>query len=190
MIPTPEYEKEFEEAMQDLESRDYFEVPPELHDRDFFSVKRVGAPKDCNKMESIQLLEELAWTDDELDMMLEHARVVQEALKWGENFEKLAQKGTRMELLECDKIEQACRDLNDMICQDEQVNHPAHYQSKSGLECIDVIEAFELNYHLANVLKYIIRAKNKGGVRDLKKAVWYLQREISNQEEEDIKDSE
>jgi hypothetical protein len=62
----------------------------------------------------------------------------------------------------------------------DAVNHPPHYQSDTGLEAIDVIEAFFLNNaFLANVFKYIARAGKKGDyVENLLKAQWYLQREI------------
>jgi hypothetical protein len=64
----------------------------------------------------------------------------------------------------------------------EAVNHPSHYQS-GGLEAIDVIEAFGLGFCLGNTAKYILRAGRKGdAVEDLKKARWYLDREISNRE--------
>ncbi len=60
----------------------------------------------------------------------------------------------------------------------DNVNHPAHYKG-NGLESIQVIEAFDLGFHLGNAIKYILRAGKKGDcVEDLKKAVWYLQREI------------
>jgi hypothetical protein len=62
------------------------------------------------------------------------------------------------------------------------VNHPPHYKSKSGIEVIDVIESFGLNFRLGNSTKYILRAGRKGSARkrieDLKKARWYLDREI------------
>jgi hypothetical protein len=66
----------------------------------------------------------------------------------------------------------------------EAVNHPNHYQSDCGLEAIDVIEAFNLNFCLGNAVKYILRAGNKGWKReDLEKAIWYIEREIDNVEE-------
>jgi hypothetical protein len=43
-----------------------------------------------------------------------------------------------------------------------------------------VIEALEANFNIGNVLKYIWRYKKKGGVDDLRKALTYLQREISS----------
>ena len=62
----------------------------------------------------------------------------------------------------------------------EQVNHPSHYQSKTGLEAIDVIEAFDLNFNLGNVIKYILRCGKKDAeIQELEKAKWYLEREIS-----------
>lgn len=63
------------------------------------------------------------------------------------------------------------------------VNEPPHYKTESGLEAIDVIEAFKLNYHLGNVLKYILRAgKKDDALQDLKKARWYLDRYIGGEE--------
>ena len=60
----------------------------------------------------------------------------------------------------------------------DPVNHPKHYTFGS-IEVIDVIEDFGLGYHLGNAVKYIARAKHKGHeLEDLKKAVWYLSREI------------
>ena len=41
------------------------------------------------------------------------------------------------------------------------INHPSHYQSEHGLEVIQVIEIFKLDYHLGNVVKYILRAGHK-----------------------------
>lgn len=61
----------------------------------------------------------------------------------------------------------------------DNVNHPAHYKV-GGMETIDFIEAKGLGYNLGNVVKYITRADHKGNlVEDLKKARWYLNREIS-----------
>lgn len=62
----------------------------------------------------------------------------------------------------------------------DAVNHPAHYKV-GGVETIDFIEAKGLNYHLGNVIKYITRADHKGDrIENLKKAQWYLAREIEN----------
>jgi hypothetical protein len=64
---------------------------------------------------------------------------------------------------------------------DDVVNAPSHYQSGTGLEAINVIEAFELGFRLGNAVKYILRAGKKGNrLEDLKKARWYLDREISS----------
>ena len=59
------------------------------------------------------------------------------------------------------------------------VNQPPHYKSKGGIESIDVIESFELNFHLGNAVKYILRSDKKGNKeQDLQKAIWYLKREL------------
>jgi hypothetical protein len=66
------------------------------------------------------------------------------------------------------------------------VNQPPHYKTSSGLEAIQVIEAFKLPYHLGNVVKYVLRHASKGApLEDLKKARWYLERQISRMEAED-----
>lgn len=70
------------------------------------------------------------------------------------------------------------------------VNHPPHYQSKSGLEVIDVIEAFTDNLKgiyavdTGNAIKYICRWSHKNGVEDLKKARWYINNLINHLEKE------
>lgn len=62
----------------------------------------------------------------------------------------------------------------------EMVNHPAHYGGADNpYEAIKVIEAWGLGFCLGNTVKYISRAEKKGAsLEDLRKAAWYLQREI------------
>ena len=63
----------------------------------------------------------------------------------------------------------------------EKVNHPDHYGGEGNpYEAIKVIEAWDLNFHLGNVVKYISRAgkKSKNSIEDLKKAEWYLSRYV------------
>jgi hypothetical protein len=62
------------------------------------------------------------------------------------------------------------------------VNHPPHYKV-GGIEVIDFIESKGLTYNLGNVVKYVSRADHKGNrLEDLRKAQWYLNREIFNLE--------
>ena len=65
----------------------------------------------------------------------------------------------------------------------EKINHPSHYQSTNPFyETINVIEAWNLNFNLGNVIKYISRAGKKDDnslIQDLEKAQWYLNREIN-----------
>lgn len=64
----------------------------------------------------------------------------------------------------------------------DPINHPAHYTA-GGVETIDFIEAKKLGYNLGNVVKYVARSEHKGAaLTDLKKARWYLDREIANRE--------
>ena len=63
----------------------------------------------------------------------------------------------------------------------EAVNNPKYYGGDTTYEAIKVIEAWELNYHLGNVVKYISRAGKKDLTKtkeDLLKAKWYLDRYI------------
>ena len=80
----------------------------------------------------------------------------------------------------------------------DMVNHPKHYKGKHGIEAIDVIEEFELNFHLGNAVKYVLRSGKKYDkeydenlglhmsdiknrkIEDLRKAIWYLEREVNN----------
>lgn len=62
----------------------------------------------------------------------------------------------------------------------DQVNHPQHYTWLKGIEVIDITE--QLNFNLGNVLKYVLRCDHKhadGGVTDLRKAAFYLNRELA-----------
>lgn len=63
------------------------------------------------------------------------------------------------------------------------VRQPPHY-TFSRIEVIDAIEAWQLGFHLGNVVKYVARAAHKGQqLDDLKKARWYLDREIARLEQ-------
>ncbi|MGE0109033.1 MAG: DUF3310 domain-containing protein [Bdellovibrionales bacterium] len=65
----------------------------------------------------------------------------------------------------------------------DPVNHPTHYNAHpSGVECITVVE--HMNFCLGNAIKYLWRADHKNGIEDLKKAAWYIQREIERRERE------
>lgn len=73
---------------------------------------------------------------------------------------------------------------------EDKVNHPKHYTSHpSGVECIQITEHY--NFCVGNAIKYVWRCglKQEEGldpaekqIQDLKKAVWYIQREITNLE--------
>ena len=73
---------------------------------------------------------------------------------------------------------------------EDVVNHPKHYKAVNGLEAIDVIEAFTAKLKgiqatdTGNILKYMLRWREKNGLEDLKKAQWYLNHLISKVEKE------
>ena len=66
----------------------------------------------------------------------------------------------------------------------DSVNHPPHYKSHpSGVECIQITE--HMGFNLGNAVKYIWRADLKGNAGDdLKKAAWYINREIQRRQRE------
>ena len=71
---------------------------------------------------------------------------------------------------------------------EEKVNHPSHY-TQGSVECIEALEAATSNLTgidavcTANAIKYMWRWKQKGGLEDLKKATWYINRLINHEEE-------
>lgn len=73
-------------------------------------------------------------------------------------------------------------------CDDKNVSHPDHYQGADGMEVIDVIRNFTgphyKGYLHGNAIKYILRYQKKGGVQDLKKAIWYLTELVEYEEKE------
>lgn len=72
---------------------------------------------------------------------------------------------------------------------DQNVQHPIYYGGADDpYEAIKVIEAWSLGFHLGNTVKYISRAGKKDGnsaTQDLKKALFYLNREIELLEKQD-----
>lgn len=62
---------------------------------------------------------------------------------------------------------------------DDPVNHPSHYNQYNGIEVIQLTE--QMNFNRGNAVKYICRAGFKAPekeLEDLRKARWYLDREI------------
>ena len=86
--------------------------------------------------------------------------------------------------IERDKAIKATEDAMSDDNKPDLVNHPPHYtQHPSGVECIQVTEHF--NFCRGNAIKYIWRAGEKGSeIEDLKKAAWYINREIERLEEQ------
>lgn len=68
----------------------------------------------------------------------------------------------------------------------DNVNNPKHYNSHpSGVECITVTE--HMNFNVGNAMKYLWRSDHKNGLEDLRKARWYVDREIQRIEGEPAK---
>jgi len=67
---------------------------------------------------------------------------------------------------------------DEIIIKNKSVNHPKHY-NQGKFEVIDVINDWELNFNLGNVIKYIARADYKGDRKEnLEKALFYLKYEL------------
>jgi len=78
-----------------------------------------------------------------------------------------------------DRVQKRYRKMSDST--DDTVDHPPHYTAHpSGIECITITE--HMNFCIGNAVKYLWRADLKNGVEDLRKAVWYIQREIARRE--------
>ncbi len=95
--------------------------------------------------------------------------------------------GKKIEKVDCSHFNWDIRDQNDDILHwrisdglpnEGIVNHPPHYTGHpSGTECIEVTE--HMNFCRGNAMKYLWRAGEKGDeIEDLKKARWYIDREI------------
>jgi hypothetical protein len=81
-----------------------------------------------------------------------------------------------------DAVRRGAKALSKQFVEDVTVNHPAHY-TKGGIEVYDFIKAKGLSYELGNVVKYVSRAEYKANkLEDLKKARWYLDAAIKNEE--------
>jgi len=102
--------------------------------------------------------------------LLVHKNAIQRTIEW----ESSPDRGEKNLSMKIDKI--------------DNVNHPKHYQTPGGIECIDMIsstlgeEGFS-NYCQGNIIKYVVRYRQKGGIESLQKARWYLDTLIRLREE-------
>lgn len=87
---------------------------------------------------------------------------------------------TGFETYYCTSCEKACTGVESVEC--DPVNHPKHYKSHpSGIECIEVTR--HMSFNIGNAIKYLWRADHKDApIQDLKKAIWYINDEISKRE--------
>ena len=96
---------------------------------------------------------------------------------------------TSIQTIVMDAVEKNAHAISEVIKTPavDNVNHPAHY-TQGAVECIDALEASmtpeEFRGYLKGCqMKYVWRYRMKGGVEDLKKARWYLNRLIGKLEE-------
>lgn len=78
-----------------------------------------------------------------------------------------------------------CKPAPGLLVQDaphDPVNAPLHH-TKVKPPYIEVVEGWQLSFHLGQVIKYIARHPFKNGLEDLEKALWHLTREVNNQKE-------
>lgn len=70
----------------------------------------------------------------------------------------------------------------------DDINHPQHYASQGGIECIEVLEQLARDgedFRILAAMKYLWRYRHKGTPeKDLRKAVWYITRKIEEQDHE------
>lgn len=88
--------------------------------------------------------------------------------------------GSCQELTPTQNIERANKYLNknNETSPTDNVNNPTHYNTGT-IEVIEVIEDWKLNFNLGNAIKYIGRCEHKNNKQeDIKKAIWYLEREL------------
>lgn len=75
---------------------------------------------------------------------------------------------------DCNKNKQCNKNTNETDC-----NKNKHYVTTQGIQAIDLIDAYNLNFNLGNAIKYISRCNYKGSKKDdLEKAIWYIDREL------------
>lgn len=77
----------------------------------------------------------------------------------------------------------------EQLIKKEMVNHPDHYQTKNGIECIDAVAAATENlkgeeaFCIGSAIKYLWRYRKKCHPKeDLEKAIWYIQKIIDKME--------
>lgn len=113
---------------------------------------------------------------EEKDSIEAAREAVNKLLRWSVPAEMAADEDKSAQQIGWHVAKDTQKDSKDMV------NSPDHYTA-GGIETIDFIEAKGLGYNLGNAVKYISRAPYKGKfLEDLKKAVWYLQREIAIEE--------
>ena len=133
------------------------------------------------------LRQEKSITQTELaDKVNKSLRTIQK-YETGEIFPSIANIRAIAEVLEVDPYKDILDDAQPIEAIEpvkEAINHPSHY-NMGKYEAIEVIEDWNLNFNLGNVIKYISRAGHKDKdktIEDLKKSLWYLDREIQRLE--------
>ena len=128
-------------------------------------------------------LRELMDTPKAKEAMAKHKQIMDDTIKGWKNISVSTSEiplfeGTSNRLAEL-SIRPFPKEIQHRLVTPDPVEHPAHYKV-GGIETIDFIEAKKLNYNIGNVVKYLTRADYKGNkLEDLRKAQWYLTREIS-----------
>lgn len=171
------------------------------------SIKEEDAPKEMEEeidelpfsdLEEEEKQEEpdVKWCKDRLkEDMPEKVKVKEEALnvpkihisqKIVKDFENIAQEIGEQAKQTIMTMQDAMSCMGLEMPESDPVNHPAHY-TQGGIECIEAIEASMskeafAGYLKGNMLKYVWRYQHKGGVEDLRKAQWYLNRLIEEVE--------
>jgi hypothetical protein len=153
----------------DMQMDDAFQPGVRRHEGDAMKHPLKGSLSDEKRFVRVRALELIAKDDEVIvDTLIRTAQRVPVKLSNPEAAEVVAQ-----------KIINKFKEPGEAQKAVDMVNNPPHYTSHpSGVECIQVTE--HMNFCVGNAIKYLWRADNKGAtLEDLKKARWYLDREIA-----------
>ena len=171
------------------------EAKPTIHAIDAY-MEEDGLPFSDLETEERQEEPDVKWYKDRLkEDAPEKVKVKEEALnvpkihisqKIVKDFENIAQEIGEQAQQTIMTMQDAMSCMGLEMPESDPVNHPAHY-TQGGIECIEAIEASMskeafAGYLKGNMLKYVWRYQHKGGVEDLRKAQWYLNRLIEEVE--------
>ena len=170
-----QFEEESAHIINELSGKNE-ELPEELHTQKVVIETLQKGVNELNEAitESKIMIAEIAKERDDKD---EEIRVLNLELHKYKN-------DIKMVIEDRQKLECLLSDIANEVEKESAVEHPKHYNNIAGIECLDVVEHF--NFNRGNAIKYVWRAGEKSKekeVEDLKKAIFYIEREVKNLQE-------